>query len=413
MTPAKTSSVVLLFFLNSLIPSFASDRFGAEMIVDGTFFQVHQSETPYLGSGSERFFNGRGILRASLSINSYLSLFYEGRYDQLEPLSDLNVLEGHGYGYPVLQGFLRYSTKLPTGLTLQFGKFGSPFGHYLTEDYPNLNPLITAPLIYTHTATVRSDRIPLDAYDLVRWQYYNTSNPYPYSRQYDGQPILNYPYPTGVMAYGDWAKLDYRFAAVNSSLANPINIGNPGQHLQWVAGAGYSPLSRLRIGTSLAKGPYLDSSVQSSLPAGARITDFNQSALGFDLQFSMNHLEIQSELVFNSYQVPNIYKSLGTTGYYIQVIQTLAPRIYVAVRWDQLISDRLTTYYYDEYDSSYRFDSNVNSLEIALGVRITEKMLLKTAYQYRPTDGIYSYHQNNLGMQLVYSFDLKKLFKIP
>jgi hypothetical protein len=55
----------------------------------------------------------------------------------------------------------------------------------------------------------------------------------------------------------------------------------------------------------------------------------------------------------------------------------------------------------------------VNSFEVALGVRITEKMLLKTAYQYRPTDGIYTYRQNNVGMQLVYSFDVKKLFRIP
>ena len=226
-------------------------------------------------------------------------------------------------------------------------------------------------------------------------------------------PILNYPYSTGILGYGDWARFDYRFAAVNSSLANPLNLGTPGQRIQWVAGAGYSPSPRLRLGTSLARGTYLDASVESSLPTGTRIDDFNQQVLGFDLQFSLNHLEIISELVFNSFQVPNIYKPLGTTGYYIQAKQTLSPRIYAAVRWDQLISDRLTTFYYDYYNSSYRWDSNVNSLEVALGVRITEKMLLKTSYQYRRTDGVYTYSENNVGMQLVYSFDVKKLFRIP
>ncbi|MFN8007656.1 MAG: hypothetical protein U0V70_11635 [Terriglobia bacterium] len=414
MSPSKSVfPIVLWLSFSSLFQLSASDRFAAEMIMDGTFFQIHEVGAPYQDFGYERYFNGRGILQTSVKINSSLSLFYEGRYNQLEPLNHGDVLKGHGYGYPVLQGFLRYSTKLPSNLTFQFGKFGSPFGHFLSEDYPNINPLITAPLIYTYPLTIHPDRIPANAYDLVRWQYYNTTPPALYAHDYDGVPIVNYPYPTGILAYGDWAKFDYRLALVNSSLSNPLNIGNSGQHPQWVAGAGYSPFPGLRIGTSLARGPYLNPSVQSSLPPGTSIESFSQGSLGFDLQYSIGHLEIQSELVFNSFEVPNIYKSLGTTGYYVQAKQTLTPRIYLAARWDQLISDQITTQYYGYYDSSYRYANNVDSLEIALGLRITEKMLLKSSYQYRRTDGVYSYYENNIGMQLVYSFDVKRLLRIP
>jgi len=135
MTSAKVSTSLLLLLIVCvfLTSSLADERLGAEVMLDGSLFQVSQSDTPYVLTGSQRSFNGQGILLASFKIKSNLSLYYEGRYNQFEPLNYRDDLPGHGHGYPVLQGFLRYSTKLPSGLTLQIGKFGSPFGHFLTE----------------------------------------------------------------------------------------------------------------------------------------------------------------------------------------------------------------------------------------------------------------------------------------
>jgi hypothetical protein len=84
------------------------------MIVDGTFFQVTRARL-HIWTLALSDFNARdsaGFVQYQLLPFPVL----EGRYDQLEPsIIGMSLRAGL---VTLSQGFLRYSTKLPTGLTL-------------------------------------------------------------------------------------------------------------------------------------------------------------------------------------------------------------------------------------------------------------------------------------------------------
>ncbi len=390
--------------------SFAEERFGLIAIVDGTLSRASLPSLSYSGpSDSQTNASGQGILLGSFRLKQNLALFYEGRMSHVEELSDSPTRFRQTYTNSVVQGYLRYSTGLPSGLNVQVGKFGHPFGQFLTRNYPDQNPLIDSPLIYSHRTTIHSDRVPSAPHELIRNQSSGSSAEYYGTGSGGGLPLTNFSYPTGVMAYGNTASLDYRFALINSSLANPLNLGNPGQRLQWVIGGGLTCFQSLRLGASYTEGPYLNGKVQMALPAGTTVDDFSQKALGLDLQYTFRHLEVQGELLFNNFRVPNIYQRLGATGYFLEFKQTLTPRLYFAMRWNQIYFDRFRDYYGSDFHP--RFDNNVNSLELGIGFHISEKLLAKTSYQYRRTLETQSRTDDFFGLQLVYRFDARKLFR--
>ena len=389
----------------------AEERFGLQSIADGVFSRAQVP--PSMQRDSDLRFAGQAVLLASYRLSPSLSLFYEGRISHIEGLNKGIPQIRQTYTAGILQGYLRYTTRLPSGLNLQIGKFGHPFGQFLTRNYSDQNPLIGFPLIYTHRTTIRSNQIPYSVYDLTRWQDREQTSPNYYgSSGGDGWlPLINFSYPTGVMAFGGSSRGDYRFALVNSSLSNPLNLGTPGQQPQWVVGGGVSPSQRVRIGSSYTAGPYLNTSVRSHLPAGDRWSDFTQRALGIDLQLTLRHLEFQGEAIFTNFRLPYIQQRLGASGYFLELKHTLTPRLFAAARWNQIYFDRLRES--QGYDVHPRFDKNVNSLEIGLGFRLSEKLLAKTSYQFRRTVTAVDPRDDIFGIQLVYSFDVRKLMRFP
>jgi hypothetical protein len=392
--------------------SLAEDRFGLLSTVDGVFTRVQLP--PTAGRDSDMRLSGQAIVMASYRVSSNLFAFYEGRISHVEGLNDNLMQIRQTYTSAVLQGYLRYTTGLPSGLNLQIGKFGHPFGQFLTRNYPDQNPLIGFPLMYTHRTTIRSNQVPYSAYDLVYWQNRGQPPPSYYGGNTDSNgwlPLINFSYPSGVMAFGDFSRGDYRFALVNSSLSHPLNIGKPGQSPQAVFGGGVRPFQRLRIGSSYTAGPYMDASVQPYLPQGTHWDDFTQRALGVDLQLTLRHLEFQAELLFTNFRVPHIEQRLGATAYYLELQHTLTPRLFVATRWNQLYFDRLRIGFSN--GARPRFDNNVNSLELGFGFRLSEKLLAKGSYQFRRTVIAQDPRDDVFAAQLVYSFDVRKLLHIP
>lgn len=404
--------IILLVLIVSLFPQAgaAEDRFGLLSILEGSFTRAQIS--PLGQPGSDLRLNGQAVLLASYRLSSNLFAFYEGRLSHVEGLNEQSQPLRQTYTRGVVQGYLRYSTRLPSGLNIQAGKFGHPFGQFLTRNYADQNPLVSFPLMYTHRTTIRANQVPRYPYDMVQWKARGESVP---SYSADGSassgwlPLINYSYPTGVMAFGNFAKADYRLALVNSSLANPLDLGTPGQRPQWAVGGGLNPVQRLRVGSSFTAGPYLDASVRSYLPAGTRWNDFTQRALGLDLQLTLPHLELQGELLFANFRVPNIPQRLGSTAYFLELKHTLTPRLFMATRWNQIYFDRFRR----GASQGERFDNNVNSLEVGLGFHLSEKLLAKTSYQIRRTVISGDPGDDVFAAQLVYSFDVRKLVRIP
>ncbi|MCI0623998.1 MAG: hypothetical protein L0387_20475 [Acidobacteria bacterium] len=410
----RLNSILVLFLVStSSVPAmFAEDRLGIQVITDGVFIRAQRSAGSY--PASDLRLNGQAALLASYRLTPSLFAFYEGRVNHLEGLNHHDPQLRQTTTTGVLQGYLRYSFRLPSGLNLQVGKFGHPFGQFLTRNYADQNPLIGFPLMYTHRTTIRSSRLPSNVYDFLRWQA--RAQPLPgYSSDSRGDngwlPLINFSYPTGLMAFGSFSSADYRFALVNSSLAHPLNVGSPGQRLQWVASGGVTAFQRVRIGGSFATGPYLDASVRPQLPAGSRWRDFTQRALGADLQLTLRHLELQSELLFTNFRVPGVSQRLGATGYFVELKHTLTPRLFVAGRWNQLYFDRFRSGFSN--GARPRFDNNRYSVELGLGFHLSEKLLAKVSYQLNRTVVALEPRDDMVGVQLVYRFDPRKLLHLP
>ena len=405
----------LLFFVGVSLAAqwtLAEDRLGVQVISDGIFTRTERPNGSY--PASDVRFNGQAALLASFRFTPSLFAFYEGRISHVEGLNHHDPPLSQTMTAGVLQGYLRYSTRLPTGLNLQAGKFGNPFGQFLTRNYADQNPLIGFPLMYTHRTTVRANQLPSSSYDLLRWQA--RTQPLPgYSTSGDSGsgwlPLLNFGYPTGVMAFGSGSKVDYRFALVNSSLSNPLNPARSGQRPQWVAAGGITPFQRFRLGASFAEGPYLDASVSSQLPAGTAWRDFTQRALGADVQVTLHHLEVQGELMFTNFKVPRISQRLGAAGYFVELKRTLTPRLFLAGRWNQLYFDRLRSGITN--GERPRFDNNRYSLELGLGYHLSEKLLVKGSYQFNRTVTTLEPRDDMVGIQLVYRFDPRSLLRLP
>ena len=390
----------------------AEDRLGLQVISDGIVTRAQRPEESY--PDSDFRFNGQAAVLASFRLTPSLFAFYEGRLSHLEGLNHHDPRLRQTITAGVLQGYLRYTTGLPTGLNLQAGKFGNPFGQFLTRNYADQNPLIGFPLMYTHRTTIRSNQLPANSYDFLRWQ----ARAQPLAGYTTGGdsgsgwlPLINFAYPTGVMAFGSGPKADYRFALVNSSLSNPLNPARSGQRAQWVAAGGITPFQRFRFGASFATGPYLDASVSSQLPNGTLWHDFTQRSLGGDLQLTLHHLELQSEVLFTNFRVPRISQRLGAAGYFVELKHTLTPRLFLAGRWNQLYFDRLRSGITN--GERPRFDSNRYSLELGLGYHLSEKLLVKSSYQFNRTVTALEPRDDVVGIQLVYRFDPRNLLRLP
>jgi hypothetical protein len=390
----------------------AEDRLGLQVISDGIVTRAQRPEESY--PDSDFRFNGQAAVLASFRLTPSLFAFYEGRLSHLEGLNHHDPRLRQTITAGVLQGYLRYTTGLPTGLNLQAGKFGNPFGQFLTRNYADQNPLIGFPLMYTHRTTIRSNQLPANSYDFLRSQ----ARAQPLAGYTTGGdsgsgwlPLINFAYPTGVMAFGSGPKADYRFALVNSSLSNPLNPARSGQRAQWVAAGGITPFQRFRFGASFATGPYLDASVSSQLPNATLWHDFTQRSLGGDLQLTLHHLELQSEVLFTNFRVPRISQRLGAAGYFVELKHTLTPRLFLAGRWNQLYFDRLRSGITN--GERPRFDSNRYSLELGLGYHLSEKLLVKSSYQFNRTVTALEPRDDVVGIQLVYRFDPRNLLRLP
>jgi hypothetical protein len=390
--------------------AFAEERFGLQGIIDGTLRNQELSDTPPSAPTSQTNLNGQFVLLGSLRLRDDLSAFYEGRVNHTEDLSGSSPRVQQTRTNSVVQAYVRYSPRLPWDLNLQIGKFGTPFGQFLTRNYSNENPLIGFPLTYTHRTPIRADQFPKSPYYLVSPRSDESSSGYLGGTDSDTRlPLLNFSYPTGIMAFGNPGKFDYRIALVNSSLANPLDLGTPGQRVQWIAAGGINCVVGLHLGASFAEGPYLDASVNSLLPLGTSFNEFKQRALGFDFQYAIHHLEAYGELLFNTFEVPNIPQRLGATGYYLELKYTWTPRFFSAIRWNQIYFDRLRGGLSSDFRP--RFDNNVNSLEFGLGYRLTERLLAKGSYQHNQNLGGRDPYNDVFALQIVYSLDIWNLLR--
>src|SRR4029077_2596374 len=127
-------------------------------------------------------------------------------------------------------------------------------------------------------------------------------------------------------------RLDARLQVSSGSSSNPRRVNEFGRYHQWSAGAGYTIHQGFRVGVSGFRGPYLDGSLASVLPAGSNVRSFPASGLGVDVQWAGGRWSVNGEWQKFRFESPNFTVSPSVQSSYLEIKTRLTPRLFVAGR---------------------------------------------------------------------------------
>lgn len=276
-------------------------------------------------------------------------------------------------------------------LLLEAGKLATTFGSYSPRAYSNRSPLISPPLIYHYFTSLRSNQLPANNDDLLKSRGQGNSDIFTRfsgggsGGSSDGLPIIyDVCWDTGIRAFGSLWRLEYSLALTQGTLSDPVidgNDTNSGQQI--VSRISLIPATGLFIGSSYARGAYLNRAVAAALPAGQTPEDYVQEVIGFDLNYEVRHLKLVGEVLFNTWEVPNIVgnqgrsKDLTVLGWYAEARYAFLPGFYGAVRVDQLKFEKIE----NSVGESLTWDDDIWRLEGGIGYQFWEGVLGKLIVQ--------------------------------
>ena len=252
-------------------------------------------------------------------------------------------------------------------LSLKAGLIPSPFGNYgLRSTYFGLNPLIGVPLMWHH-------RTPLNISD-----YSKPSELL--DRRIEGtgyQPIAyDACWEPGLELFGELGMLEYSLAVTEGTLSNPTETSNDGRQMS--VRLGLMPMTGLRFGGSVARGPYL-------LPEAADTNDpeverFNATVSGLYLEYKAGYLQLHSEAVYSRWESPYMAdnEQLAAWSGYFELRYDVAPALYLAGRYDLF---GYSTFTDPGTNTQETWGNDLRRIETGIGYRISRELLLKAVYQ--------------------------------
>ena len=139
---------------------------------------------------------------------------------------------------------------------------------------------------------------------------------------------------------------------------------------------GFSPLTGVIVGVSGSFGPYLPSGLESQLPSGKSVSDYDQVVAMADLSAEYDHLEIHAEGLRNEWQTPTV-GGLVVRGGYLEAKYTFQNGIYAALRLESLNFSDLA----DSRGIIQPWDQDRRRQEFGVGYRVSREATLKAIYQ--------------------------------
>lgn len=262
-------------------------------------------------------------------------------------------------------------------VNLSIGNLATPFGTWMERSFPMQNPLIGIPLIYSYKTRAVSEGVP------TADQLLNENEAY---RQYWLATIYSSCWDTGVELHGGFGNFDYAIMVTRGAPSDPVmNFEGDTNGGKGVVGrVGWRPVPEINLGLSYARAPYLDSEyVESSIPTGKNVDDYVQEAEGVDFSYSQGHFDFVSEFVINHWEDPNIPEPLYNTSYYLEGKYRFLPKMYYALRAEQMFFSKIQ----DSAGDSVSWDYPVNRIETGVGYYFTRDILGKLVYQYTERQG--------------------------
>ena len=256
------------------------------------------------------------------------------------------------------------------------GQLSSAFGSFPIEYDEAKMPLIDAPLVYTANLPIRPDQLPCGVNDIVRQEYDESIVNHcggSTEERYGLTPVTLYGLPS-VEVQASLGQMDARLQVTNSSPANPHGLLSGSQFAQWTAGAGYTFPQGFHVGVSGFRGPYLDESLLTLLPATASLRSFPATGIGIDAHWSKGPWTAQGEWMHFNFDLPALVRSPSETAGYAEMKRILSPRLFISAGVNVLGSGPIR-------DASGVMASHSTAqhelYELAVGYRLNRQQLLK------------------------------------
>ena len=283
----------------------------------------------------------------------------------------------------VEQAWLRLSPFAGHDLSLQAGKLLTPFGGW-TQRHASLSadPFIRPPLPYDYRTMICANFLPAAAAGFVTWK----EDP-AFFRPMGAPPVWNAPYQAGVMAAGGWRSVSVRAAVLNSAPSsephewNAIGFGDHGP--SWVAHVGVQVMPELSLGASYDRGGYLiDHPAGAPLPAGQEVSHYFQELWGLEAAFARGPVEARAELIYDTWDVPNVEEYPRDLSWYAEAKVKLSPGLFAAARYSGIRFNRLD----GGGAAQVEWDYPVDRVQIAGGYRLSRTTEVRAEYMLNATD---------------------------
>ncbi|MFQ5605652.1 MAG: hypothetical protein ACE5HS_20460 [bacterium] len=369
---------------SSFCQTYPNVEFGA--IFSLNYIKSQPDETPLLiNHGNGSFLNFWSFL-LNAQIKDNLSL-----YTLLEAEDGIEI---EIYGLSAI-----YQTEWLDQLNIEIGKFLIPFGTALQRRWDSENPFVGLPLMYEYHTPISSMELPGSEHALLlnRGRGLNLNyNPRGESLgtkkvnsitsdNSDTKPlgleiISHEAYVTGVQVFGTAGQFGYHLGAANGSLSNPVDINNS-NGVQLLGRLDYQINMGLDLGVSFSVGSYLDHNVTNTQlqNAGKSVEDFKQLAVGFDVTYSLGHLELHSELILNRWQTPFLTEDLDLMAFYLDSKYTFWTRFYGAGRFSLINFSQIDDLSDVDIDGNLResWDYDIYQMDLAFGYHVNRNAIVK------------------------------------
>jgi hypothetical protein len=246
---------------------------------------------------------------------------------------------------------VRYSGPGPLPWRLEVGQMMSPIGSAALEYRADLNPTVAYPASY---------RLRLPSFEA-------------------GGPrveLISAGYPVGAQVSASARGWDARVAVLDSSpvrYRSSLLDPEPPRSAQFVAGAGYTPVSGVRIGASFARGRYAKG---EEMTRGARF-DRQATVLGVEGEYSFRHTRLSGEWLRDEFETAGT--PAVTNAWLVQWTQTLTPRWFAASRVERAIAPLLV---------GTRRSTTFAATDASVGYRLAPEMTLRLGYLGRRAFGL-------------------------
>lgn len=274
--------------------------------------------------------------------------------------------------------FLQFRASDAKEVNLRAGKYPTVFGSWAPRSLTWDNPLITAPNAYENLLPITHSAAPssLASFAARRDMAANKAG---------WVPIIWGPsYATGAAVLGRIDAFDYALEVKNVSLSSPPDtwdgIGNGFQTRPTATvRLGIQPAPEWALGSSFSRGPYMQESVQASLPTGTSVNDFNQTTRGVDAGYAHRGLQVWSELIYATFDVPRVGQVDVLSGY-IEAKYKITSQFWTALRVNQ-------SWFGDIPGLTISWDRNTSRLDLGLGYRSNTHIEAKLQYSFANQQG--------------------------